>query len=191
MHYIRAIELFAECIPSTIIQSLAFFRGQQTVLAATSLVSSIITAAFIATSITIEKDIGVGRKHSPGIYGFVPVGSITKTICSENKCILYGPFLKCRISAWLEFLHRHDLIHFLQQLNNVTCLLCWKGRIDQLRRDVKKTARINKRDYPADVLDVDTHSPTMGTGPSMNDVISKKSASFDHLPPPLMTFPIT
>ena len=34
---------------------------------------------------------------------------ITKTICSENKCILYGPFLKCRISAWLEFLHRHDL----------------------------------------------------------------------------------
>jgi len=36
-----------------------------------------------------------------------------------------------------------------------------KGRIDQLRRDVKKTARINKRDYPADVLDVDTHSPTM------------------------------
>ena len=36
-----------------------------------------------------------------------------------------------------------------------------KGRIDQLRRDVKKAARINKRQYPPDVLDVDTHSPTM------------------------------
>lgn len=133
----------------------------------------------------------LASNHSSRIIAKITL-FITKTICSENKCILYGPFLKCRISAWLEFLHyRYDLIHFLQQLNNVTCLFCWKGRIDQLRRDVKKTARINKRDYPADVLDVDTHSPTMGTGPSINDVISKKSATFDHLPPPLLTFPIT
>ncbi|GMH84301.1 hypothetical protein TrVE_jg5923 [Triparma verrucosa] len=54
---LRGVELFAEVIPSTVIQAMAFAKGHNTNVAILSLLSSILTAAFISASISIEKDI--------------------------------------------------------------------------------------------------------------------------------------
>ena len=73
MMYIRTIELFAECIPSVLIQTIAFVDGSERAAAANlSLASSILTAAYIATSISIEKDANASSRRadqtSTGFY---------------------------------------------------------------------------------------------------------------------------
>jgi hypothetical protein len=78
----KCAELFAECIPGAIIQAIAFVSGKQSTVALLSLASSILTAAFIAASISIEKDIDKdGRIRSPDFYGFVPLESRWRTVC--------------------------------------------------------------------------------------------------------------
>ena len=67
---LRGVELFAEVIPSTVIQAMAFEKGHNTNVAILSLLSSIPTAAFISASISIEKDIdSENRSWSDGFYG--------------------------------------------------------------------------------------------------------------------------
>lgn len=56
MFFCKAAELFAECIPGAVIQAMAILNGEPTNIPVLSLASSILTAAFIAASITIEKD---------------------------------------------------------------------------------------------------------------------------------------
>eukprot|EP00519_Triparma_laevis_P006728 CAMPEP_0182514522 /NCGR_PEP_ID=MMETSP1321-20130603/35892_1 /TAXON_ID=91990 /ORGANISM="Bolidomonas sp., Strain RCC1657" /LENGTH=364 /DNA_ID=CAMNT_0024721731 /DNA_START=33 /DNA_END=1127 /DNA_ORIENTATION=+ len=82
MMYIRTIELFAECIPSVLIQTLAFVDGSgRTAVAKLSLASSILTAAYIATSMSIEKDANAsGRRRRPDFYGFLPLEYVKRTI---------------------------------------------------------------------------------------------------------------
>ena len=82
MIYIRTVELFAECIPSLLIQTFAFVDGsERTAVAKLSLASSILTAAYIATSISIEKDANASsRKRRPDFYEFLPLESVKRTI---------------------------------------------------------------------------------------------------------------
>lgn len=62
----KSIELVFECIPSTIIQAMAFVNDVPSTIAVFSIASSILTAAFVSASITIEKDIDkFARKHYP------------------------------------------------------------------------------------------------------------------------------
>ncbi|GMI11974.1 hypothetical protein TrVE_jg13986 [Triparma verrucosa] len=56
MMYHRGVELFIECVPGCLIQAIAYVNTQQTTVATLSLLSSILTAAFISASTTIEKD---------------------------------------------------------------------------------------------------------------------------------------
>lgn len=89
----KMIELFAECIPGAIIQVMAFVSGQQSTLAIMSLASSIFTAAFIAASIAIEKDVDKEcRRLSPDVYGFVPLESRWRTVC---VCLII--FMLCAV----------------------------------------------------------------------------------------------
>ncbi|GMH93003.1 hypothetical protein TrST_g3834 [Triparma strigata] len=57
MMYHRGVELFIECVPGCLIQAIAYVNTQQTTVATLSLLSSILTAAFISASTTIEKDV--------------------------------------------------------------------------------------------------------------------------------------
>ncbi|GMI16384.1 hypothetical protein TrLO_g12929 [Triparma laevis f. longispina] len=50
MIYVKAIELFTECLLGTLIQAVAFVNGLQSKVAVLSLISSVGTAAFIATA---------------------------------------------------------------------------------------------------------------------------------------------
>lgn len=56
----KAVELVPECISVFVIQAMAFVKGQHSNVAVLSLTSSIVTAAFISASISIEKDIDKG-----------------------------------------------------------------------------------------------------------------------------------
>ncbi|GMH78055.1 hypothetical protein TL16_g07650 [Triparma laevis f. inornata] len=76
MIYVKAIELFTECLLGTLIQAVAFVNGLQSKVAVLSLISSVGTAAFIATCVGIEKDMDAEcRRFSPEFYGFVPLES--------------------------------------------------------------------------------------------------------------------
>ncbi|GMH91183.1 hypothetical protein TL16_g11982 [Triparma laevis f. inornata] len=92
MIYIRGIELFVQCIPGVFVQSIAFVTGQQTAIAAISLFSGLLTAAFISASISIEKDIGAEqRKHQADFCGFLPLKSMVKT-CFISVLVLLIAF---------------------------------------------------------------------------------------------------
>ncbi|GMH85404.1 hypothetical protein TrVE_jg323 [Triparma verrucosa] len=74
MLYLRGVELFAECIPGCLIQAIAYINTNQTTIAALSLMSSLLTAAFISASMTIEKDVvKENRIKNPTFYGFIPL----------------------------------------------------------------------------------------------------------------------
>ncbi|GMH62751.1 hypothetical protein TL16_g03547 [Triparma laevis f. inornata] len=59
MVYIKEVELITDCIPGAVIQAIAFVNGQHSYIAVVSLMSNVPTAAFIAASMALEKDIGV------------------------------------------------------------------------------------------------------------------------------------
>ncbi|GMI03725.1 hypothetical protein TrLO_g1593 [Triparma laevis f. longispina] len=86
MVFVRGAELVTECIPGTIIKALAFISGEQSLIAAVSLISGILTSAFISASISIEKDISKApRYETPDFYGIVPLESWWRTI---TTCLL-------------------------------------------------------------------------------------------------------
>ena len=83
MLYVRCVELIFESLPGTMIQTVAFMeaKAESTQLTVLSLVVSIMTAAYISASISIEKDIErEGRNNSSYFYGFVPLESIPRTV---------------------------------------------------------------------------------------------------------------
>ncbi|GMH93215.1 hypothetical protein TL16_g12565 [Triparma laevis f. inornata] len=83
--------------PATIIQVMAVVAGQQSTVAFLSLISSVLTAAFISTSISIEEDVSKEcRKHAPHFYGLVPLESILKSV---TVCFLVLFTCTCQLSA--------------------------------------------------------------------------------------------
>ena len=56
-----------------------------------------------------------------------------------------------------------------------------KGKIDQLKRDIKKTARINKKEYPQGLLDVNLNitDPSAQEGNSEKEIVTKKATFWD------------
>ncbi|GMH84155.1 hypothetical protein TrST_g12293 [Triparma strigata] len=93
----KGIELVFECIPSTIIQVLAFVEGQHSAVVILSLCSSILTAAFISASMSIEKDIDKNsRRFSPYFYGFV---NLESKVQSAVVCMLVLVLSACQLSS--------------------------------------------------------------------------------------------
>lgn len=77
MLYLRGVKLITECIPGCLIQAIAYINTEQTTVATLSLASSILTAAFISASTSIEKDINrESRINFPKFYGFLPLDSL-------------------------------------------------------------------------------------------------------------------
>ncbi|GMH98806.1 hypothetical protein TrVE_jg8879 [Triparma verrucosa] len=95
MLYIRCVELFTECIPSTLIQGISFLSRRSPV-AAISLFLSVMTSAFIAASVSIEKDVSEkSRQQDPTFYGWVPLGSMFRTCV---VCLLVFLFSACQLT---------------------------------------------------------------------------------------------
>ncbi|GMI07272.1 hypothetical protein TrLO_g6094 [Triparma laevis f. longispina] len=112
MVYIKEVELITDCIPGAVIQAIAFVNGQHSYIAVVSLMSNVPTAAFIAASMALEKDIGVlCREHSPDFYGIVDLSSKrgTALICLQvlimNVCQLAAKAFACALcfveSPWI------------------------------------------------------------------------------------------
>lgn len=81
MIYTRIMELIAESIPGTIIQTLAILYGQNSTIAWLSLLFSILTSTFITTAITVEKDVEIkSRRKNPSVYGFLPLHSVGRSL---------------------------------------------------------------------------------------------------------------
>ncbi|GMH79508.1 hypothetical protein TL16_g08170 [Triparma laevis f. inornata] len=93
----RVVELFAECIPGAVIQTMSFVNGPHSHIAILSLTSSILTASFISATITIEKDIdSKSRSHSPNYYGFINLISIPQTL---TVCMLVLTMAACQLAS--------------------------------------------------------------------------------------------
>lgn len=76
---------------------MAFVNGQHSYLTVTSLASSILTAAFISASITIEKDIDeLGRMNIPLFYGLVKLESKIQTAA---VCLLVMTIAACQLAS--------------------------------------------------------------------------------------------
>lgn len=115
---IKAVELITECIPvrvyritlsfqlqlvnsistqGTVIQAMAFCGGERYNIAFFSLISSILTSAFIFASITIEKDVDKDcRRHTPNFYGFVKLESKIQTAAI---CVLALIIAACQLAS--------------------------------------------------------------------------------------------
>ncbi|GMH63601.1 hypothetical protein TrLO_g4297 [Triparma laevis f. longispina] len=97
MIYLRGIELFSECIPGCLIQTTAFVMVKQTNIAGLSLGTSILTAAFISASMSIEKDANREcRKRFPNFYGFIPLDSLWRSVA---VCLLVFLIAFAQLSA--------------------------------------------------------------------------------------------
>ncbi|GMH79460.1 hypothetical protein TL16_g08152 [Triparma laevis f. inornata] len=120
MIYLRGIELFSECIPGEtgededdhdaavdefltprfagcLIQTTAFVMVKQTNIAGLSLGTSILTAAFISASMSIEKDANREcRKRFPNFYGFIPLDSLWRSVA---VCLLVFLIAFAQLSA--------------------------------------------------------------------------------------------
>ncbi|GMH84137.1 hypothetical protein TrST_g12286 [Triparma strigata] len=97
MLIMKSVELTMECIPSAVIQSMAFMSGSHSIVAIFSLASSILTAAFISASIRIEKDVSTNaRKYSPDFYGLVDLKSRRQAVV---VCVLALVMSACQLAS--------------------------------------------------------------------------------------------
>ena len=98
MVYLKAMELVSECIPGAVIQTMGFVNGGHSLLAIMSLISSILTAAFIGASMTIEKDVDkVTRKSlSQDFYGLVDLKSRRQ---ATAVCVLVLLISACQLAS--------------------------------------------------------------------------------------------
>ena len=95
--YIRGVELLLESIPGAVIQATAIVGGQTSTIAVLSLTSSIVTAAFISASISVEKDVDSKcRRESPDFYGLLQLDSKWKTVCTSLLIMLLA---MCQLSS--------------------------------------------------------------------------------------------
>ncbi|GMH84142.1 hypothetical protein TrST_g12287 [Triparma strigata] len=93
----KSTELCFECIPGAIIQTMGFVNGGHSLLAIMSLISSILTAAFISTSITIEKDVDKeSRNYAPNFWGLVNLGSRRQ---AAAVCVLVLLISACQLAS--------------------------------------------------------------------------------------------
>ena len=94
---VKAIELFCEAIPGTLIQTYAFLTGSnQTKAAVFSLVVSIFTAAFTSTGISLDKDLDrESRFSAPDFYGYFPSGTKKRA----KVCMLIFLISACQLTA--------------------------------------------------------------------------------------------
>ena len=97
MAYQKGTELVLECVPGTVIQSMGFVAGSHSNVAILSLTSSILTAAFIAASITIEKDVDKeSRNYAPSFYGLVNLKSRRQ---AAAVCVLVLLMSACQLAS--------------------------------------------------------------------------------------------
>eukprot|EP00519_Triparma_laevis_P011501 CAMPEP_0182508184 /NCGR_PEP_ID=MMETSP1321-20130603/24535_1 /TAXON_ID=91990 /ORGANISM="Bolidomonas sp., Strain RCC1657" /LENGTH=665 /DNA_ID=CAMNT_0024714221 /DNA_START=50 /DNA_END=2047 /DNA_ORIENTATION=- len=97
MMYFKGVELFAEAIPGSLVQSYAFLAGSnQSSAAVFSLAVSVSVAAFTSTTISFDIDMDrIKRGHSPNFYGYIPDATSKRV-----KMFLYIFLLSaCQISA--------------------------------------------------------------------------------------------
>ncbi|GMH87019.1 hypothetical protein TrVE_jg13484 [Triparma verrucosa] len=94
---VKAIELFCEAIPGTLIQTYAFLTGSnQTKAAVFSLVVSIFTATFTSTGISLDKDLDrESRFSAPDFYGYFPSGTKKRA----KVCMLIFLISACQLTA--------------------------------------------------------------------------------------------
>mmetsp|Transcript_2382 Transcript_2382/g.4309 ORF Transcript_2382/g.4309 Transcript_2382/m.4309 type:complete len:531 (+) Transcript_2382:153-1745(+) len=97
MIILRSVDLCTECVPGAVIQAMAFVDGQHSSVAVVSLISSLLTAAFISASISVEKDIGSEcRLQTPHFYGLVNLKSNRQTAI---VCVLLLLQSLCQLTA--------------------------------------------------------------------------------------------
>ncbi|GMI01513.1 hypothetical protein TrVE_jg12105 [Triparma verrucosa] len=92
---------------------MAIVGGQTSTIAVLSLTSSIVTAAFISASISVEKDADSKcRRESPDFYGLLQLDSKWKTVCTSLLIMLLAALCAgLKRNLWLPILE--DVLKWL------------------------------------------------------------------------------